>query len=153
MERARTSRWAGRTVAVTVMVGMLAAVAMPGPASAASTYDWTLSCKGSDSGNGVASWVWTADGSELGRGGGWCSGNYKEASSDVARPDGATELTVTVSAYFTDGAVIVGDQKTVSKSFRVDGRVTLKASVSFSEDGVLGYGDLGRYSVAFSVSG
>jgi len=132
------------------LLGSLALAAIPLPAVAASTYEWSLSCKGSDYGFGVASWMWTVDGTALGYGETNCAGSHQGSSSGLARPDGANGLTVTVFSGFDDGAIIFGDDKTVTKSFKLDGSFNLKASVSYSENGV--YGQL-RYSVVFSVAG
>jgi hypothetical protein len=130
-------------------IGLVALAVLPLPASAASTSDYSLSCKGD--GSGSISWSWTSDGSVIATGSLVCYGDATQSGTGIERPAGANGLTVTATAT----GYAEETQKTVSKSFAVDGSFNLNVKVSVSEN----YRDhlVGRFhvqeSTVFSMSG
>ena len=134
---------------IVAVVALLSLSALAAPAAAASTYDWTLSCKGN--GSATVGWTWTTDGANVGSGSTRCSGDEDASASGAARPDGANGITVTVLAAAGCGKM---HWRTVSETFSADGTFKVSLNVA-SADHVKGTSCAGHYHerAAFVISG
>lgn len=146
--RAGRPRGLPRVAAVAVMA-LFALSILAAPAAAASTYDWSISCKGDAAGD--ATWRWTQDGATIGSGFVRCLGDEVAGETAAARPDGANGIDVSVLAA---GRCSELHFKTVSKSFSVDGsfKVNIHVQASENNDGPSCSGR-SHQRVAFTISG
>ena len=122
------SRGLPRLTVVAVMALFALSIAAV-PATAASTFDWSLSCKGNA--KAVAAWTWTRDDAPISGGGATCQNDEVVGVSGAARPDGANGIRGSVVIA---GGCVELRFKDLSEVFSVDGSFKAKVTVSLTEN-------------------